>query len=377
MKNIVCAIYHDCNREARSHEILECLQKMGCVHYVSYAAPNDLPEITCHLVDKKHPLALFKFLNLAKETIKKVKPQIVLLHDNDCSVLIPFIRKYFPKTKIIYDSSELYIPMPGEKKRGRDKTENWLLYLKQKMTSFRGKYEKRYLKDADVVLAANIERAKIMQEYFGLKEVPIVFDNIHRIDDPYDQAACDHKFSTCFIEDGFHVLFAGGIGEERYTYDYIRAFSKVKFPARLIIAGSASADAIAQYEQLVKELQLDNVFYVGMLTRAELRYCMQKSQASVVVFDQKSYNTIYCASGKCYESLFEGIPILASENPPLKRLCLEHGVGVSNDDFTKGIELLQENYSQYEENVQKYVDQIAYEQRIDVLRNSIERKIKA
>lgn len=377
MWNIVCAIYHDCNREVRSREVLTCCMKMGMVHYVSFAAPKNLPEIDCRLVDKNNPLALFNFLKLTKKAIREVEPELVLLHDNDCSVLVPFIRKHFPETKIIYDSSELFIPMNGEAKHCRDKTESYMLYLKQQLTFFRRKYEKKHLKDADVVLCANVERAQITQEYFGLRELPLVFDNIHRIDDEFDCEACEKKFSSYFADDAFNILFAGGIGAERHTYEYIRAVSRVKIPCRLIIAGSASETAVAQYEQLVQKLKMDNVFYVGMLTRAELRYCMQKSQGSVVVFDKNSYNTIYCASGKCYESLFEGVPILASENPPLKRLCQEEGLGVSNDDFAAGIETLQKDYAYYVKNVIQYTEGLEYERRIDVLCESVKRKLKS
>lgn len=374
MREIVCVIYHDCNREARSMELLKCFQKLGHVHYVSYAKPKGLENISCHLVDKKNPFALLNFINKAKKVIRKVKPEIVLLHDYDCSILIPFIRNNFPKTKIVYDSSELYIGMPGAKRK-RDTSESILLYIKQRMTAFRPKYEKQYLKEADMVLAANIERATIMKDHFALKELPTVFDNIHRIDDEYNRQECEEKLDKFFKDDCFNILFAGGIGAERHTYDYIRGVNDAKVKCNLVIAGAASELAIKQYKALVEELGMENVSYVGMLTRAQLRYCMQKSQASVVVFDKKSYNTIYCASGKCYESLFEGVPILASENPPLKRLCGEHGVGVSDDNFARGIETLYENYEEARAAVKVYISDLSYEQRVDALAQEIERAV--
>lgn len=375
MRQIVCVIYHDCNREARSMEILNCCRKLGHVHYVSYAAPKEMDDVSCYLIDKSRPLALFDFLNMAKRIIRQVKPEFVLLHDNDCSCLIPYIRRFFPGTKIVYDSSELYIPMIGEKRNKRDTTENKLLYIKQRLTSFRATYEKKYLKDADLVLAANIERAEIMKDYFKLDSVPVVFDNVHRIDDQYDKLECEKKLDHYFVDGSFNILFAGGIGAERHTYDYIRGVYNTKVKCNLVIAGSASEIACKQFEDLIKELKMDNVHYVGMLTRAELRYCMHKSQASVVVFDKKSYNTIFCASGKCYESLFEGVPILASENPPLKRLCSEYMIGVSDDDFARGIEILHDNYEEVVEAVKKYVSTLPFEQRVDILADELERKL--
>lgn len=370
MREIVCVIYHDCNREARSMELLQCFSKLGRVHYVSYAKPKGMDDIACYLVDKKNPLALLAFISKAKKVIRKVKPEIVLLHDNDCSVLVPFIKRNFPDTKIVYDSSELYIPMPGVKET-RDKSESILLYIKQRATGFRQKYEKRYLKDADMVIAANIERAEIMKEYFSLSQLPTVFDNIHRIDDEFDEKECEKKLAPVFKEDCFNILFAGGIGAERHTYDYIRGVNDAKVQCNLVIAGSASKMAVEQYEALIAELGMQNVTYVGMLTRAQLRYCMRKSQASVVVFDKKSYNTIYCASGKCYEGLFEGIPILASENPPLKRLCEENGVGISDDNFARGIERLYDNYEVACSSVVTYVNRLDYEKRLCILEKEI------
>ena len=107
------------------------------------------------------------------------------------------------------------------------------------------------------------------------------------------------------------------------------------------------------------------------MTRAELRYCIQNSHASVVLFDKNSYNTLYCASGKFYESLFEGVPILASENPPLKRICLEEKIGVSDDNFARGIQTLQKDYDSYLFAVRNYVSGIHFEERIENLYQSI------
>lgn len=369
MKKIVYGVYHDVNREARSYEMLECLSRIGKVDFVSYAVPEGVVNINTHVIDKTSPFALISFINEMKRTILQVEPDIVLLHDNDCSVLIPFIRKHMPEAKIFYDSSELYISEPGKKKT-LILNDGIMVSLKCKLTAFRKRYEKKYLKEADVVFAANLERAQIMKEYFGLKAQPIVFDNIHRIDDVFDEKLCNEKFAEFFSADSFNILFAGGISEERKTFDYIREFKRLGDGYNLIIAGTASPKALGQYKALVAGCS--NIHYIGFVTRAELRYCIQKSQASVVIFDCDSYNTKYCASGKCYESLFEGVPILSSENPPLKRLCREYGIGVSNDNYADAIRQLESGYSTYVENVHRYVEKIDYDNRLEELTKILE-----
>ncbi len=369
MKKIVYGVYHDVNREARSHEMLECLCRIGKVDFVSYASPKDIDGINEHIINKNSFFALFDFIKEMKKTILEVKPDIVMLHDNDCSALIPFVKKHLPNTKLCYDSSELYIPMPGWKPP-LISPDGIIVTLKLRITRFKRVCEKKYLKDVDLVFAANIERAKIMKEYFGLDRLPEVFDNIHKIEDEFDREKCDEKFAKHFDENEFNVLFAGGISEERKTFDYIESFKTLGKGYNLIIAGTASPKALAQYKSMTEGCK--NIHYIGLVTRAELRYCMQKSQASVVIFDCETYNTKYCASGKCYESLFEGVPILASENPPLKRLCDECGIGVSNDNYAEAIRKLESNFADYVESVKNYVEQLNYDERLNTLTKIIE-----
>jgi len=376
MRKIVYAVYHDVNTEERSMELLRALLPIGEVHFVSYARPDGMPDLKCTLVDKRHPLALLKFISAAKRAIKRVRPDVVVLHDNDCSVLIPYVKRVLPSAKIVYDSSELYIDEGTDTKRV-GKSDGMLIRIKRSLSSFRAKNEKRHLHSADLVFAANEERAEIMKEYFSLPELPSVFDNIHRIDTPYDRGACDEKLGYAFDDERFNVLFAGGIMEERDTFRYIEAFATLGDGYRLIIAGAASPVALDRYKKLLAELGIEQrVTYLGFITRAQLRYCMTRSQASVVIFDRNSYNTTYCASGKCYESLFEGVPILASENPPLYNLCREHGVGVSSDDYRGAVLRLKERYGWHLENVKKYIDGLDYGTRVERLTKEIERKIE-
>ena len=372
MKKVVFAVYHNVNHEARSREVLDCCRKLGKVDFVTIARPNDVEDVNLHLIDKRSPIALLKFIAKIKKVCAKVQPDIVVLHDNDCAATIPFIKRRCPKAKIVYDSSELYIPMEGKRVK-RTFSNGILIVIKQVLSSFRRRAEKKHLKKADLVFAANIERAQIMKEYFGLSTLPSVFDNVHRIDDDYDKAACDAKWGEVFADDCFNVLFGGGISEERQTFDYIDSYKKLDGKYRLIILGAASDVAKSRFTEETRGR--DDIFYLGYMTRAELRYCLQKASASVVLFDKKSYNTLYCASGKLYESLFEGTPILASENPPLKRLCTEHGIGVSTDDFARGIQDLEAKYDECKAAVRRYTATINMEERAQALYREINEKI--
>lgn len=372
---VLFAVYHDCNKEERSMEILECCKYLGEVCLVSYATPKNCEGVKCYLINKSSQIALLHFIKKIKEVAQKEEPDIIVLHDSDCAITIPYLKRNFPNAKIVYDSSEFDMPMKGQKTTNRNN--GVLIKIKSKLTRFREKSEIKYLKYADLVIATNTERANLMIDYFHLREKPIVFDNMHKINGNYNRTDCQEKFDKYISKDKFKILFAGGIDEERLTFDYLKSFLKLDDSFQLIVVGSASQVALKRFNSIVEEAQaLDRVTYLGFISRLELKYLIRQCQASVVVFDKKSYNTLYCASGKMYESLFEGIPILTSENPPLARLCQQHGVGVSNDDYSEGISTLRNNYEQYKLSVKRYIDGLNYDERIENLANTIREKLE-
>lgn len=236
--------------------------------------------------------------------------------------------------------------------------------------------KKKYLKFADVVIAANIERAKIMKEYFQLNEMPIIFDNIHKIDDEYDTFECNKKYNYLFNDDAFYIVYAGGISKKRMTFELIEAVGSLGNDYRLIILGNVSPKDKNEYDLMIKRNKFSNISYLGFLPRNEWRYILSRSHISVSAFAQDTVNNINCASGKLYESLFEGKPILTSTNPPLKRLCNDYKIGVSTDNFLEGILELEKNYDEYCKNVETYISTLNYEERIDALAERLKEKIE-
>ena len=358
---IVFVVYHDLKTEARSQEMLELLKMYGHVTLVSYCNTYPDPEIDV-VCNKNESKGIFGFLKNAYKTIKKVKPQMVMLHDQYPVVLVPFIKKTMPDCVIIHDSSELRLltEEPGR------------LTLKKRVARLFMYAEHKYSKEADVTIAANRERAEIMKGYFSLPEMPIVFDNIHKIEVDYDLDVCRKKFDSFFDQDAFYVLYAGGIAEKRQTYKIVDEIGTLGNDYWLIIVGSVEIDGEKKLQQLISEKGISNVNYLGFVSREELKYLMEKSNVSISTFAMDTVNNINCASGKVYEGLFLGKPLLAGLNPPLKYLCEIHGVGVSTENFGEGCRELKNNYITYCDNVKAFVEELNYEDRIVTLKKQID-----
>lgn len=361
---VMFIVYHDIPTDARSQEILECAKKIAKeTVLVSYSKPIEEAGCRCILTGNGKR-KYFSFIREAIKAIKKENPNIVILHDNYTSIILRWLKKHRKNIFVIYDSSELYI----DQKRDT---------IKLKIASFMNYFEKKYLKYADVVISANIERANIMKDYFQLRETPIVFDNVHRIDDPYDKVECEKKYGNLFNGNAFCIVYGGGISKQRMTLELANAVGELGNNYRLIITGNSVDRDKEELYSIMKKKGYSNIYYLGFIPRHELRYLFHKADVSVSIFQQDTVNNIYCASGKLFEGLFEGTPVLTSENPPLKRLCNEHKIGVSTSNFKDGILELERNYDYYYKNVILFTNSLDVKGRIDILAEQLVKKINS
>ena len=359
---VMFIVYHDIRTEARSQEILEVAKKLSDdVILVSYSIPFDTDNLKMVLTGNGRR-KYFSFIRTAIKSIKQENPDVVILHDNYTSVILRWMKRCKKSIYIIYDSSELYIDVKPKS-------------FKARIAKFMNYFEKKYLKYANIVIAANIERAQIMKDYFNLKEIPIVFDNIHRIDYKYNYDYLNEKYCEYFEGDKFNVLYAGGIAKSRMTFELVEAIGKLGSDYQLIICGTANPIDKKEFDTFIKDNGFNNIYYIGLIPRNELKYMLKRAHISVSAFAQDTVNNINCASGKLYESLFEGTPILTSENPPLKRICNDYHVGVSSENFTEGILELKNNYESYCKNVNLYIETLNYDNRVDLLVHKIKNRL--
>lgn len=363
--DILFCYYDDVNHDARAYEELLSLSRIGYVYFVSYTQPKeDMPNV--NPVITKVQRNYLQFLYTAYRTIKMVKPALVFLHDNYCAPIIRIVRKIAPNTKIIYDMSELYLGRFNIKRPIWVKIKSILL----------GIIEYNYLLNTDAVLSPNIERAFIAKGYYGLKEVPYIFDNIHVVQSTVPKGVVD-KYTKVVNRDKFNIIYAGGLDSAagRDTVKLMKDVSEMGNRYQLYIAGKYNIknDIVEQY--ITKPNS--NIHYLGMLDRCELRHLYSLCNANVVTFELNTINNIFCASGKFYEGFFEGLPAIVSENPPLVRVCTEYGVGVVafKHDYVRAIKQAELNNEKLIDNVKKYIKTIDYDSRIDRLTEFINKVI--
>jgi len=302
------------------------------------------------------------YIRLSISIIMHYSYDLFVLHDNYDSLLIPFIRLLHKNKPIVYDSSEFY-PLYEL----RNKNLSFIIKMKSFILAI---CEKCFIRKADLIIAANAERASIMKKYYKIKKDITIYDNMHYIADEYNSIICEEKYSQLFNHGRFVILNAGGIANDRYIYEIADAVANLGDDYVLLIAGGGTDKEISQFEK--KYMNIQNIKYLGFVPRSELKFLIQKVDICFTGFKPVSINNIYCASGKTYESLMEGTPILCSENPPLKRLCKDFDVGICCNNFASAIKQMRSNYEFYKKNALAFRYKINYSER----RNRFINKLK-
>lgn len=279
--------------------------------------------------------------------VKNRKEYDVILLDNITSSLPGIIIKAFAKKKFyVQDVRELYFPkdLPG---------------LFGKILSI---LEGVLIKRSNIVIVANKQRANIMKEYYKIK-LPYVYDNI-RLLGPIIKEDVSNK-DVLSENDVFKIISTGGVTISRGIMSILEAFKELPKNFELNIVGGSNDSDLAKVNKYLKENNLYNVKIIGTVKMDKLYNLVKESHVGIVNYHFDDLNNLYCASGKVYEYLGCSIPVVTTENPPLKDFCEEYKVGQANNNFKESLLFMYENYFYFKNNASEFA------KNIDVFQNNI------
>ena len=224
--------------------------------------------------------------------------------------------------KLVYDAHELILPERGERRNWRCRI--WYLL------------EKPAVRRAALVLAANAERARAMQRHYRLPQAPLVMQNFSPPrETPPDRGALFQKFPPLCRRAPAErlLLYQGNIALERGLERFLCALAVLPSGYRLIIAGGGpDRERLRTAGRALEEAgRLD---FLGPVENRLLPALAAAADVGIVAYPFRGQNNIYCASNKIFEYLQAGIPVVATAQPPLRRLVAEYGLGalVGRDD---------------------------------------------
>lgn len=347
--------------DGRLRELIKVSKELGDVWYITRRSDGEEPQEERHLLYTDHGYP--DFLRFCCVQARKLGTMDLIFIDNRKGILPGYLAKRICRASyVVQDCRELYdmksaAGLPG------------------KIGCI---MEKLFTRHSDVVIAANPFRARIMVKMFGLKKTPLNYENIRRLEytDEEKKQKAEDACKEFFQERKFRIISTAGCDMSRTTGKLLEAMKELGDDYELLLVGENDEEDEILAEATIRDLGLGNVKILPRMDQNHLKYFIKNCQVGFVAYHQRDLNNKYCASGKIFEYLYEGKPVLTSTNPPLKDFCEKYDVGIASDAYGPALRRLAEDYEVFEKQVESFIARVHVEKNNHKLAEKICQELK-
>ncbi len=232
--------------------------------------------------------------------------------------------------KLIYDAYELYYPGCGRKFSMRD----YFFYF----------WERKCIKKAGYLVAANKPRALVMVGKYKLQQIPDAILNMADSNEMTVKATAEKQFA---------IVYTGFLSQERGLLNLIEAVQQYNVDAeRKIALHIYGKGGLEQQIQEICEKDEQLVFH-GAYNNSEIGNILVQYMFGYVAYSNDEINTILCSPNKLYDYINNEVVILGNDNYTLTDFVEEKGIGSCSANLKEGIQNVVGNYDEYLSNVRK------------------------
>lgn len=262
--------------------------------------------------------------------------QAVHCHDLNTLPTGVYLRKKY-KTKLIYDSHELFNEMAG-----KNKIERWFGYI----------IEGQLIRNIDHLINVNQFSQKFMTDKYGdfpatiIQNTPILTQQATKESDYW-------RIKYGLSQDDVILLYQGGLTPQRGIEECIEAMNYLPERYKLILLGEGSLQPML--EMIVQKNNLANrVFFHPPVPPTEILTLTAQADIGLVMYKNTCLNNYLSTPNKIFEYFMAGIPTVASNHPGKRYIVEDIGTGVcveeTAEDISQGILKVTEKYEHYRDN---------------------------
>lgn len=255
---------------------------------------------------------------------------MVYVANYTASIYAYFLLKWINIKFVAYDAYELLVKIRGEKVSPRERI---FLY-----------FESRIVYKADIIIAANISRALIMQGYYRMERTPFIVSNApQKID--FDLVQKIYIKKMCKVKKDTVIIYAGYISNTRGIDKLINAVGELGEGYLLNLYGSGpSLDVLKEMIALKK---YKNINIYGKYRQENLPQYLMESDIGFIGYPNKGLNNIFCEPNKIYDYSKYLVPMVSTPHVSLERIFLRTGIGAINKDLKTAIQEVESKLRMY------------------------------
>lgn len=296
---------------------------------IKYNTIKEGPIVTKNIAKKIYRYFLLK--KHYKKVLKSVNDDIVWLGSSETGLLFG---KELSNYKYVFNIFELY-----------DTTAN-----------FRRNIFINLARKSLVNIVPEYNRAHILKSTWKLDKLPQIIPN-----NPYygNNIIKEQKNVELdnYINNGYKViLYQGVFDHERDLRPIASALAKLNDNYVFVIMGRGEAVLF----QEIRDIYNDTLI-IDFIDPPNHLAITKKAYIGIVVYDDSSLNTIFCAPNKIYEYSMFSKPMLARDIPGLRYTVGKYDAGICVDTYSieeiiSGIKEIEEKYNYYSNNTKNLLD---------------------
>jgi glycosyltransferase involved in cell wall biosynthesis len=237
------------------------------------------------------------------------------------------------------------------------------------------------IRRAHLVIAANEERARFMAEHYQLKQVPTIMRNIPaRNGRGPEDCNMVKRFlmpARCSVDEVFVIyqkdaLLMHGIGR------FVEAMRYLPSNFRLVVAGDGPD--LNRLKEQSKALEQNGRFAsLGRVPHRLLPAIIRLADVGITTHPFKGLNNnIYCSPNKIFGYAHAGLPVVATDQPPLRKWIERYGIGGlvreydSPEQVARMIQQVVENKSKYAKALLRFLEGNRWENKTERVHKAID-----
>ncbi len=242
---------------------------------------------------------------------------IFLFVNSDSSLVSTILPK---DSKIVALMLELPMRFRSSRYRENKFVKHATLHLYYNILSL---YEEKVLTHARFIIVPNEERAFLMSDLYN--KDTYVIENFPRFDiiERYRKLT-DKNVSMPY--NSIRWVYNGNLSPQRKIIDIVR-FAQVMPNVEVDLYGKFSS-RIFEKEILRSISTTKGANYLGVLPNEKIIEIISKYQFGLLPYSFLNANNLLCSPLKLYEFLLRGVPVIATPNPPLRRIILKYKCGI-------------------------------------------------
>jgi len=233
--------------------------------------------------------------------------------------------------------------------------------------------EKAIVHKVDLLVCASQERAALMKEHYHLSKAPLVVENISYLPLGFDISKIDaaNQLEDFFADNTPTLVYAGVVTKSRKIGSLFDMAAKLAPDVKLLIVGNG--DALNELKEKAAGQDKLKCCFTGAVLYEALGEILKRCDVGYLYYPTNTLNNINCASNKIYEYASVGLPIVANNNPTVKRILEQGGIGVASDDFEQALKKALSNLDAFKKACAKFVEDNSWEKTAQRLLESVEK----